>query len=373
MRREVQPLTGPPGAPLAVGTGLVALDVVYPLDRDRPPRRYAGGTCGNTLTILSYLGWKSCPVSRLAPGPAADQLLKDLRRWNVSVEFISREERGSTPVIIERIGRTKLGEPYHSFSWRCPTCGSRLPGYRPVPATSAREMAAALPAAQVFFFDRVSRGALVLAEAFAASGAVVVFEPSGIGDAGLFREAWRLSHIVKYSHQRLRELAHFDFTRAEQEAVLLEVETLGVEGLRYRSRLGGSRTRRWQTADGLQAAEVKDAAGSGDWCAAGLLDTLARAGLKGLQEASEEQLRTAIRHGQALAAWNCGFEGARGGMYEVNQSEFREQLKLFACGAQSPPRTARRRGAPLSSSLGGLCPECRHSEATSSAKVQNGG
>lgn len=47
-----------------------------------------------------------------------------------------------------------------------------------------------LPAAEVFFFDRVSRGALQLAKASSERGAVVVFEPSGVGDPNLFREAW---------------------------------------------------------------------------------------------------------------------------------------------------------------------------------------
>jgi sugar/nucleoside kinase (ribokinase family) len=61
----------------------------------------------------------------------------------------------------------------------------------------------------------------------------------------------------------------------------------------------------------LRLCEVKDAAGSGDWCTSGLLDKLAR-GLSWAEEASAEQLREAVRHGQALAAWNCGFEGARG-------------------------------------------------------------
>lgn len=372
MPHETPPTIRLPGRPTAVGTGLVALDVVYNVDSDRPPRRYAGGTCGNVLTILSYLGWASAPVSRLAPGAAGDRLVEDLRRWDVSTEFVSREEGGSTPVIVERIGRTTAGEPYHTFSWRCPTCGAHLPGYRPVTAAAAREVAEAVSSAQVFFFDRVSRGALVLAEACAQAGAVVVFEPSGIGDPALFCEAWRLSHVVKYSHERLRDLADLDLARADHEAVLLEVETLGAEGLRYRSRLPGSRTRGWQTSEAVHASVVKDAAGSGDWCTAGLLDKLARTGLTGLKRASGEKLREAVRHGQVLAAWNCGFEGARGGMYEVNQSEFREQLERFASGAHAPPRVGGRQGSQAGPSLAGLCPACDNSEAANSPKVRDG-
>jgi fructokinase len=41
-----------------MGTGLVALDLVVSNDNSVPPRYYAGGTCGNVLTILSFLGWE---------------------------------------------------------------------------------------------------------------------------------------------------------------------------------------------------------------------------------------------------------------------------------------------------------------------------
>ena len=47
--------------PVVVGTGLVALDIVINSDVHRPPQLWAGGTCGNVLTILSYLGWHAYP------------------------------------------------------------------------------------------------------------------------------------------------------------------------------------------------------------------------------------------------------------------------------------------------------------------------
>jgi sugar/nucleoside kinase (ribokinase family) len=269
--------------PVVIGTGLVALDFVITEDASEAPRSFAGGTCGNVLTVLSYLGWKAAPVSRLAPGVAAERLLEDLRSWEVSTEFVSLKEDGSTPVIIERIGRTTAGEPYHTFSWRCPACGAHLPGYKPVLASVAQDLTERLPDAQVFLFDRVSRGSLLLAEACADRGALVVFEPSGVGDPELFREAWCLAHVIKYSHERLRDIADLDLTRSERDGVLLEIETLGADGLRYRSRLPGSRTKGWQTLDAF-SVDLRDAAGSGDWCTAGLLDKLARLWPHGAKE-----------------------------------------------------------------------------------------
>jgi len=66
---------------IALGTGLVALDVVINSDVHQPPRLWAGGTCGNVLTILSYLGWQAYPVSRLNEDTAAGYLMRDLSQW----------------------------------------------------------------------------------------------------------------------------------------------------------------------------------------------------------------------------------------------------------------------------------------------------
>jgi hypothetical protein len=43
--------------PRAFGIGLIALDLVMGADRESSVRSWAGGTCGNVLSILAYLGW----------------------------------------------------------------------------------------------------------------------------------------------------------------------------------------------------------------------------------------------------------------------------------------------------------------------------
>jgi sugar/nucleoside kinase (ribokinase family) len=349
-------------APGALGTGLVALDVVINGSTPDPPPSYAGGTCGNVLTVLSYLGWDTAPIARLSPGTPTDYLLADLSRWNVSTRFISVARGGSTPIIIHRISRTASGQPRHTFSWRCPGCGLHLPGYKPVLATAAQELAARLPAARVFFFDRVSRGTLELAQAV-HHNSVIVFEPSSVGDPSLFREAWKLAHVVKYSHERLRDIADLDLSRAERDGVLLEVETLGQEGLRYRSRLPHATTRGWMKLGSFKPEVLQDAAGSGDWCTAGLLDKLARTGLRGFNSATTDRLRDALRYGQALAAWNCGFDGARGGMYEVSKEIFERQVRRLLGGNEaiaSPDKP----GLEAAAGAFQFCPSCTGSSAS---------
>jgi len=89
--------------PICIGSGLVALDVVISNNSNNPTQFLAGGSCGNVLTILSFLGWQSYPVARLSNDNAAELLIEDLQKWNVSDNLITITEKGSTPIIIHRI------------------------------------------------------------------------------------------------------------------------------------------------------------------------------------------------------------------------------------------------------------------------------
>jgi sugar/nucleoside kinase (ribokinase family) len=354
--------------PTILGTGLVALDVVCNVGSTNPPRHFAGGTCGNVLSILGFMGWRALPVSRLAPGKPAELLQQDLRQWSVATDFVSVTADGSTPVIFHRIGRRASGESFHYFSWRCPACGAHLPGYKPVLAIQAQTLAETLPVTQVFFFDRVSRGALDLANKTSEQGAVVVFEPSGVGDPTLFREAWSLAHIVKYSHERLREIADIDLKASERQGLLLEIETLGVDGLRFRSHLPHAKTKGWVRQPAFKVDQLKDAAGSGDWCTAAVLRKLARSGLKGLRRATGAAVVEAMCAGQAWAAWNCSFEGARGGMYEVGLAAAEAQVKRIMESGEAVAGVVDKHIATGQQWLSQLCPACKKSDAVRSVR-----
>lgn len=345
--------------PLAVGMGLVALDVVFAAADQIPPRCYAGGTCGNVLTILSYLGWRSLPVSRLRADKAGDRLVQDLRRWDVSTQFITQSPDGSTPIIVQRIKRPVGGVPQHSFSWRCPSCGGYLPGYKPVLASAIERIALTVPRPSVFFFDRVSRSTLLMAKVSRKRGAVVVFEPAGVSDPALFREAWELSHVVKYSHERLREMAELGLGQAgKKDGVLLEIETIGAEGLRYRSRLPNAVTSNWVSVGSYSISDIKDTSGAGDWCSAGLLHTLAFKGARSFARTTPRQLKRALDYGQALAAWNCRFEGARGGMYRSPRTQFESDVRSIIRGTTSVEGVSLTAATRSADSVAELCHWC---------------
>jgi fructokinase len=186
----------------------------------------------------------------------------------------------------------------------------------------------ALVGASIFFLDRLSPATLALAAEASARGAVVVFEPSGKAARKLMAEAVRLAHIVKYADERL---AGLEGVMAEDAATLLEVQTLGELGLRYRHRVGKALSN-WISLGAVLAPRLADTCGSGDWCTAGLVAELATGGQDRLRRASANAVQAALRYGQALAAWNCGFEGARGGMYVTERSRLDGQIKQLLKG-----------------------------------------
>ena len=353
--------------PLAVGMGLVALDVVFTTNGYVAPRCYAGGTCGNVLTILSYLGWRALPVSRLRADKAGKRLVEDLQHWGVSTEFVMQSPDGSTPVIVQRNLCSAGGVPRHSFSWRCPSCGSHLPGYKPVLASAIEATALGIPRGAVFFFDRVSRSTLLMARISRTRGAVVVFEPASVGEPALFKEAWELSHIVKYSHERLREMAELGLGQAQSSGVLIEIETIGAEGLRYRSRLPQA-VSDWVSVGSYPVSDIKDTSGAGDWCTAGLLDALATEGAAGLARTSKSELQAALENAQALAAWNCRFEGARGGMYHYTRDQLFAAVKKIVRGAPSASSVDVDDVAEIWEDLADLCHSC-HEQTSARRKA----
>lgn len=308
----------------AVGTGFLPLDLVYRDDNPSKLQAYAGGTCGNVLIILAFLGWDVYPIARHNDSPLARIIKDDFRLWGAHLDFASLEPTALPPVVVQRIFAKPRGARTHSFSWACPGCGAHLPSFKPVPAKSILEISDRLPNMQIFFFDRVSRSALDLANRCAQSGGIVVFEPSMIADPRLFSEAINLSHVFKYSQDRLSDVHEIRGT-AEP---LLEIETLGSAGLRYRRR-----GRVWKEVNGFSIRRTVDTSGAGDWCTAGILHMLCQEGISGLKRATDQETLSAVRLGQSMAAWTCQFEGARGGMYGVEWAAWKKAiLKIIQSG-----------------------------------------
>ena len=353
--------------PVVLGAGLTALDTVVSSERRRVVRCFLGGTCGNVLSILSALSWQCYPIGRLDPAdPAISYLADELACWGVRRDLLHLAPTARVPIVAQRNKASPGGGFQHAFSFRCPRCRRHLPGYAAVRIDSATQILKDLPAAQVFFFDRPAPGNLVLAKEAAARGALLVFEPSSIGKGPAvrhFREALTLAHVLKYSHSRLPGLADDPgFPRAP----LLEIETRGETGLRYRRALPGGGASDWVMLPAFPAVVSGDTAGAGDWTTAVALHLLQLGGHcqpNTLQALLTVDLEATLRAAQAAAAWNCQFEGARGGMYQQRSllSDFVERLmgrryplQLRANGPLPSPNPI-----PLEVAMRKVCPVCR--------------
>lgn len=344
--------------PVCFGTGLVALDVVVHGERRSDPCCWGGGSCGNVLTVLSYLNWLSFPVARLGSDAAAVTIQADLATFGVRLDHVVSDPRVQTPIIVERIHTNRKGLPSHRFELRCPECGAWLPRYRPVLKTPATEVAQSLSHISAFYFDRVSAGAMALASRARSLGALVVFEPSSLGKQKDFEAAVALSDIVKYSHERMGDLGDL---AAEFQSVLV-VETLGADGLRFRFRNRASMSPTWQYLPAFPVHQLRDSAGAGDWCTAAIIAKLGRWGRNGILRATNREIRDALNFGQALASLNCRFEGARGAMYSLHKSEMPTLVKAILAGkpmseSMLPPPDVRR---PCPTAR--ICGSCRLDE-----------
>lgn len=297
--------------PTCIGTGLVALDVIVTGSIMKDAQFLAGGSCGNVLAILSYLGWNSYPVSRLSNNIATELLIEDLHRWNVKDDLISVNEQGSTPIIIHRIMTDKLGGAKHRFEFRNPEDGKHLPAYKPVLAKDVSNISEKSGVPNVFYFDRMNRGAIDLAKTYKSQGAIVFFEPSNCKDTKAFNECLDIADIVKFSDDRIS-----DYDQQYPRAVVgLEIQTKGKLGLRYRCK----EEVEWNAVPGYNVDNIVDTAGAGDWCTAAIIHSLFKS--LGSNGYNEKDLDYAFRFGQALSALNCTFEGARGLMYFIKKSD----------------------------------------------------
>lgn len=306
------------------GIGLIALDLLIHEGEDHP-RPSAGGTCGNVLAILATLGWKASPISRLQQDECSDLIARDLQTWGVDLSLLNISPTAAAPVIVERLRLDSAGIPFHSFSFACPFCGERLPSYQPVTISSLQEHMKEILENDVLFVDRASPGAVEVARQFREAGKVVFFEPSSSKIDHLFHKMLAVSNIVKYSHERFPELEETAWPTVR----MLELQTLGRGGLRFRYRQKGSPSS-WYHLHAPKRESVVDTCGAGDWATAGLVELTCQNGLSQLQSLTKARVLEALTFAQKLGSWNCGFAGARGAMYAMSKPELLREIRALA-------------------------------------------
>lgn len=287
---------------ICVGTGLVSLDVLIWEGERIPVSFYVGGTCGNVMMILSYMGWVSYPIARLDGTKDGMRVLADMKKHNVHTDFVSTND-GKTPVIVQRNFINKDGIPTHRFESR-PNMGRFYLDFKSLTMRQADEVLARVDfVPKVFFFDRVSPAILKLAIFFKEKGSVIFFEPSSRnGNVSLFNKCVEVSDIIKFSEQRIKDIEQFDSYKDK-----LFIQTQGARGLSYRLNFG------WIHLETVPNDKVIDTAGAGDWTTAAFINGLfkTRNGISGI---SVVEIEKALNDAQKIGAQSCSYEGARGMM-----------------------------------------------------------
>ena len=329
------------------GVGFVAMDVV---DVDVEGNRFAavGGSCGNVMAILAWLGWMARPIARLGGDAVGDFIREELRGLGVDVTSLIKEKEARSPIVLQRFETESDGTRTHRFSLTCPGCGRWLPRYRPVTLAQSKSLACGGDAPNVFYFDRVSPASLRLAEMARSRGALVVFEPSSVDVELKFQKAVDVCHVLKYSQERMGHLP--DLPYAASPALI--VETRGEAGLRYRWK------DHWSQLDAFPVENIVDAAGSGDWCTAMLIHRMGRMGAKPFTRSMGPAIEAALQDGQAAAAVNCSFRGARGAMQALTLDQLNDRLSIL--GQDTPKKGFSKcaNGPKLSGSPLHYCDQC---------------
>lgn len=291
---------------VCVGAGLVCLDILIKgLDNNTPISYTVGGTCGNVMTIMSYLGWNTYPIARLDNSHHTDLLIKDMKSHGVHTDYIITG-KGKTPVIIQRNIIDKDGLPVHRFEFKGAN-GRMFLEYSPITLVQAKEIMQEINfIPQVFFFDRVSPAYIYMAKEFKKKGSLIYFEPSCKPTVAHFLECVEIADIIKFAEQRIPDVSFFEGMDMDAKII---IQTLGANGLKMR--INGA----WYLINSIPNENVIDTSGAGDWTTSVFLTELYKNNnCHTLGSFTSEKIIQALEEAQKWAAKSCSYEGARGMM-----------------------------------------------------------
>jgi hypothetical protein len=184
----------------AFGAGLITLDIIIQQQETPSIAHAAGGTCGNVIAALAYLGWDTTPVGRLGDDAAGNAIRHEFSRLGVSARQLTREDALNSARIVQFIVERRNGIQ-HRFGFSCPTCGNPFSRFRPPTLEQAETVLAKQEAPDVFFFDRVSAAILAMASEFRKRGTLIYFEPPGVGRPAEFSKALAVAYVEAQGYQ----------------------------------------------------------------------------------------------------------------------------------------------------------------------------
>jgi fructokinase len=300
---------------ICIGAGLVSLDVLIRNNDNRPISYYVGGTCGNIIMILSYLGWNSYPIARLDGTKYTERLLEDMKSNKVKTDFISTND-GSTPVIIQRNIVDKDGLPTHKFEIKNNN-GRFYLNFRSITKKQADDIISKITfVPDVFFFDRISPAIIQLARHFRDAGAIIYFEPSEKITEKNFSTCIEISDIIKFADQRIPVV---DFANNYKNKLF--IQTQGLNGLIYKFK-----NEDWKRILAWKNQSIMDTSGAGDWTTSVFINKIFVNNINSILDLKKEFIEASLVEAQKYGSYSCSFEGARG-MMSINIKELENRIE----------------------------------------------
>ena len=285
-----------------------------------------GGSTGNVLSILAFLGWESLPLVNLGRDHVGATIHREFTKLGANMRHVRLDRGLKSPLIYQFAGEPSEA-PRYSFA--CPVCGQTRRFHENLVDSGSDEFLRCAAESNVFFFDRVTSGTVRMAQAARAGGAFVFFEPSSTSeDRDLFDAALSCAHVVKYSVDRIREPLDHHLSSG-----FVEIQTLGARGLRFRKH---SLAPDWVELPALRTNSVTDTSGAGDWCTAGFLHTLFAREDSELRDLGYNDIYRSLRVGQSIASLSVGHVGARGMMRAWKPTDALKMAQQILDGGNAP-------------------------------------
>jgi len=263
--------------------------------------QHVGGTCGNVMSILAWMGWHTLPAARLDDSETGLLIKADLESYGCDTRFVSNTPDGGTTIldIIHKTGRD--GKPKTAYMAHSPR-GGRFVNHRFWTLKQAQALFDSLEEMpDVFFFDRCAPGNILLAQLFHERGVLVYYEPNEPVDRNFLR-AVAASDIVKFSNEK-----HPDVSFTEGFTDKLFIQTLNEKGLRFKLRAEG-----WITIPPEHNPHVVDGEGAGDWTTSAFINEMGHHHMLTFDRIHLPNTWHCLQEAQRVASESVSYIGAKG-------------------------------------------------------------
>ena len=263
--------------------------------------QHVGGTCGNVMSILAWMGWHTLPAARLDDSEAGLLIKADLESYGCDTRLVSNTPDGGT-TILDIIHKTdRDGKPKTAYMAHSPR-GGRFVNHRFWTMKQAQELFDSLEEMpDVFFFDRCAPGNILLAQLFHERGVLVYYEPNEPVDRNFLR-AVATSDIVKFSNEK-----HPDVSFTEGFTDKLFIQTLNEKGLRFKLRADG-----WMTIPPEHNPHAVDGEGAGDWTTSTFINELGHHLMLTFDRIHQPNVTHCLEEAQRVASMSVSYLGAKG-------------------------------------------------------------